>query len=83
MGAGVLTILLLPFFQSHLYMPLSYFFAYALAKHWNVTLWLRWYDTTAGIAGTRWNHTSPRSDVRRLVMQNAVGQVRPKGAFAP
>lgn len=47
-GAGALTIFLLPFFQSHLYTPLSYFFAYALAKHWNVTLWMRWYDILQG-----------------------------------
>ncbi|HEY6271682.1 MAG TPA: hypothetical protein VIX19_06765 [Terriglobales bacterium] len=47
-GVGVLTIFLFPLVQPHLYTPLSYFFAYALAKHWNVTLWLRWYDILQG-----------------------------------
>ncbi len=48
MGAGVFTVIALPFFLPHLETPLSYLFGYALAKHWNVTLWLRWYEVLEG-----------------------------------
>jgi hypothetical protein len=48
-ASGVLVIVALPFFQSHLATPLNYFLAYLRAKHWSVVvwlvmLWLRWYE---------------------------------------
>ncbi len=46
--AGVLVIVALPFFQSQLNTPLTYFFAYARARHWNVVLWLRWWGVLQG-----------------------------------
>src|SRR5207245_2496447 len=48
MIAGVVTIVALPFFQSQLNTSLNHFLAYALAKHCNVTLWLRCYEVLQG-----------------------------------
>jgi hypothetical protein len=48
LGAGVLVLVMLPFFQSHLATPLNYALEYGRAKHWNVVLWLRGYDLLQG-----------------------------------
>jgi hypothetical protein len=50
LGAGVLVIVALPLFQSHLNTPLNYLLAYGRAKHWNVVLWLRCYEVLQGSA---------------------------------
>jgi len=48
LGAGVLVVVALPFFQSHLNTPLNYVLEYGRAKHWNVVLWLRGYNLLQG-----------------------------------
>lgn len=48
LGAGVLVIVALPFFQSHLATPMNYLFAYARTNHWSVILWLRCYQVLQG-----------------------------------
>jgi len=48
LGAGVLVIVALPFFQSHLATPVNYFLPYARAKHWSAMLWLRCYEVLQG-----------------------------------
>ena len=50
LGAGVLVIVALPFFRSHLATPLNYFLAYVRANHWNPALWLFGYDLWQGCA---------------------------------
>lgn len=48
LGAGVLAILALPFFVSHVATPLNYALEFVRAKHWNVLLWLRAYELLLG-----------------------------------
>jgi len=48
LGAGAFAIVALPAFQSHLAIPVSYFFEYAHSKHWNVMLWLCGYQVLQG-----------------------------------
>jgi hypothetical protein len=48
LGAGVLVVVMLPFFQSRLATPLNYVLEYGRAKHWSVVLWLRGYDLMQG-----------------------------------
>jgi hypothetical protein len=48
LGAGMLVLVTLPFFQSLLATPLNYVLEYGRAKHWNVVLWLRGYDLLLG-----------------------------------
>jgi hypothetical protein len=48
LGAGVIVIVALPFFQTHLATPVNYFLEYARTKHWSVMLWLRCYQVLQG-----------------------------------
>jgi hypothetical protein len=46
LGAGVLVIVAFPFVRSLLATPFNYFLAHGRAKHWNVILWVHWWDVS-------------------------------------
>jgi len=50
LGAGLLALVVLPSFQSHLATPLNYLLEYGRLKHQNVVVWLHFYNILQGAA---------------------------------